>query len=398
MKIFISWSKNKSRMLAEATKRFLENTLGHSIEFFFSPQMYKGTRVDHEIHINLTNSQKCIVCITSENFKNPWLLYEAGVVFGVNYKKTDDGIIIPILFERIPEWSSWIDKPLNQYTPIQIQPVNHEFSFGKKEFLSFIQELSDETGVSIKEYDQNWQLFESEIKQIIDKEQIIPPACKFLVDRILEKDDGSFSIVSPEITKHHIIFHKGFATNRLYRILLENIVDFQGKRLWIYGRRNKRLLTSENNYFFRFLSEEGLRNGVDFKCLFPYPHSEATKKAVCKEKERSFFTDLQTCMEKAIALKNKYQLPVEELFRVYDTHRDDSIIICDNSLLHRRIICDGNGYPLPYTNSEFEILDIPEVDDINSKGQLLYNAFQDVWNASIPLTKDLYNRLYKENI
>ena len=101
MKIFISWSKNKSRQLAEATKNFLERTLGNSVEFFFSPEMYKGTSVDHEIHENLLESSKCLVCVTSENFKNPWLLYEAGVVYGANHQKTKEGIIIPILFGNL---------------------------------------------------------------------------------------------------------------------------------------------------------------------------------------------------------------------------------------------------------------------------------------------------------
>ena len=129
-KIFISWSKNKSKELAEATKRFLENTLGNSIEFFFSPEMYKGTCADNEIHENLLECDKCLVCITSENFKNPWLLYEAGVVYGANYSKNNKSIVIPILFEDIPEWSSWVDKPLNRYVTIQLQNGNHEFGVG----------------------------------------------------------------------------------------------------------------------------------------------------------------------------------------------------------------------------------------------------------------------------
>ena len=81
MEVFISWSKNKSRLLALATKGFIQNVFGKKIEVFFSPDMYKGTSVDNEIHSNLLKSNKCIVCITSDNFKNPWLMYEAGVVW-----------------------------------------------------------------------------------------------------------------------------------------------------------------------------------------------------------------------------------------------------------------------------------------------------------------------------
>ena len=50
MEIFISWSKDKSRLLALETKKFILNTLGNKVEVFFSPDMYKGTSVDNEIH------------------------------------------------------------------------------------------------------------------------------------------------------------------------------------------------------------------------------------------------------------------------------------------------------------------------------------------------------------
>lgn len=394
MKIFISWSKTKSKLLAEATMTFLRNTLDDSVEFFFSPEMYKGTRVDNQIHKNLLESEKCLVCITSENFKNPWLLYEAGVIFGANHSKTEHGIVIPILFEHIPNWSSWIDKPLNQYCPIQLQITNDDFAYGKKDFKNFLTELGLENNIKIKNFNENWNAYEKTICDIVEKEQLVPNSCKHLVEQILKKDDGKFTIVSPEITKKHILFHKGFATTSLIKILLETVVEYQGKRLWFYGRRNKRLLTSENDAFFKYLAEEGIRNGVDFRCLFPYPNSEATYKATNKEKERSFYTDLHTCMEKVIGLKYKYQLPIENLFRLYKTHRTESIIVSDNSILHRTIICDWEGYPLPYTNSEFEILEISDNElDIN-KGRNLYNKYNKIWDDAIPLTEELYNEIY----
>ena len=104
VEIFISWSKDKSRLLALETKKFILNTLGNKVEVFFSPDMYKGTSVDNEIHKNLLRSDKCIVCITSDNFKNPWLMYEAGVVYGAHFDRPGGSIVIPILFEHIPDW------------------------------------------------------------------------------------------------------------------------------------------------------------------------------------------------------------------------------------------------------------------------------------------------------
>ena len=116
MEIFISWSKDKSRLLALETKKFILNTLGNKIEVFFSPDMYKGTSVDNEIHTNLLKSDKCIVCITSDNFKNPWLMYEAGVVYGAHFAEPGGSIVIPILFEHIPDWSSWNGQEVSKST------------------------------------------------------------------------------------------------------------------------------------------------------------------------------------------------------------------------------------------------------------------------------------------
>lgn len=394
MRIFISWSKDKSRQLAEETKKFISNILGNSVEFFFSPEMYKGTRVDNQIHEELLKCDKCIVCITSENFKNPWLLYEAGIIFGSNHSKTNKGIVIPILFEPIPDWSSWIDKPLNQYVPIQMQSYNREFDSGKKDFKHFLDELANELNIGIKKFNKYWNLYEKAINEILAKEQLIPESCRDLVDRILEKDDGNFSIVSPEITKNRVLFHKGFSTLALTKILLESVVEYQGKRLWFYGRRNKKLLSSENNDFFKFLAYEGNQNGVDFRCLLPFPNTDATIKATCREKERSFMSDLQNSMEKALNLKKQFNLNTENFFRLYKNRRNTSIIISDNAVLKRVITCDGEGYPLPYTNTEFEVIGISDNSLTSAPGNILLDEFLTVWDNSEPLTEELYNSIY----
>lgn len=312
MKIFISWSKDKSRRLALATKKLLENTLSNAIEVFFSPDMYKGTCVDNEIHRNLIESEKCIVCITAENFKNPWLMYEAGVVYGAHFNSPGEGVVIPILFEHIPSWSSWVDKPLNRYVPIR---MDNDSNISKDDFKKFITELSTLSGSRIRSFEKNWNLYVLEVSAILERDNLIPNACIDLVNQIMEDNGNNFTLESPEITKAHILFHKGFSTHALTKILLNNVIDFQGKRLWFFGRRNKKIFNGENDDFFLYLASEGLDNGVDFKCLFPHPKSAAMIKAVSKDKERRFKADLQTSLESAIRLKNRFNLPIEKMFR-----------------------------------------------------------------------------------
>ena len=186
MEIFISWSKDKSKLLALETKKFILNTLGNKMEVFFSPDMYKGTSVDHEIHTNLLKSDKCIVCITSDNFKNPWLMYEAGVVYGAHFAEPGGSIVIPILFEHIPDWSSWVDKPLNRYVPIRLSNENNNYKKSREEFKIFLQELANELNTEIKNFSNHWNAYLKEVKKILQREQMIPDTCRDLFDQIMK--------------------------------------------------------------------------------------------------------------------------------------------------------------------------------------------------------------------
>lgn len=393
-KIFISWSKNKSKKLAKETKAFLNNIFSGEIEFFFSPEMYKGTCVDNEIHKNLLNSDKCLVCITYDNFKNPWLLYEAGVVYGANYEKNNKTIVVPILFEYIPEWSSWIDKPLNRYVPIQMQNVNKEFRYGKEEFKKFCDELSEEYAISYKEFDKNWSEYEKQIDQIIKEEDFIPDECKDIVNQIMENGNyNNFVVENPEITNKYILFYKGFKTHSLFNILINSVINNQSKYFWMFGRKNERLFSREYEYFFRFLSTDGLRDGVDFKCFFPLPNSKASIKAISKDRANTFDIELKINLMRALELKNKYGLPVEKMFRLYLEPREEYIIRLDNSILYNPIFKDSEGYPLSYTDSSFKIFSA-----LTGKGLEAKEKFLSIWNddkKSIPLTQETFDRIYK---
>lgn len=405
MKIFISWSKNKSRQLAELTKNFICNTLDGNIEIFFSPKMYKGTCVDFEIHKNLLSSNKCIVCITADNFKNPWLMYESGVVYGSNYSSNNEsGIVIPILFEFIPDWSSWVDKPLNRYVPISIQDPNKSFKNSKVEFERFFNEIAKESDSKVKNFNRNWNVYINAVQEILQREQQIPDNCKDFFYQLIKDKGHKFTMESPEINMNHILFHKGYSTNALTEILTENIMSYQGKRLWVYGRRNRRLLDSDSNIFFKYLAEEGLENGVSFRCLLPDPSSaEAMYKIVNKVKQAEFPADLRKSIRNALLLKKQYNLPVEKMFRLYSIKREFSITISDNVILYHSMPRDGEGYPLPMTDTSFKMYGLASPGQevkthSEKKAEALLNIYEDIWNKSKPLNEDLFYELYGERI
>lgn len=387
-KIFISWSKTNSRLIAEELKKFLNNIFNYSIDLYFSPEMYKGTCVDKTIHENLLLSSKCIVCLTADNFKNPWLLYEAGVVYGANYHKNNESIIIPILFESIPEWSSWIDKPLNRYVPIKYINEDGEFGNGKIEFMRFCQQISSEFNITFQNFNQEWEQFDCAVKKILNENNLIPNECSTLVNEIL-KNEKEFSVVNPEITNEHILFHKGFKTHTLTKILIDSVLNGFSKYYWIYGRKNQRLMSREYEYFFKELAKI---KDVDFRCLFTMPKSDAAIKPITADRYDTFDIELKICLKHALELKTKFGLPVEKMFRLYCHPREELLIRLDNTVLYNKIQKSADGFPLSYTNSSFEVL-----SGLKGLGLEVINKFESIWNddtKSLPLTQDLYDKLY----
>lgn len=78
MKVFVSWSGQKSRVIASAFKEWLPD-LVQSVDVFMSQHdIDAGSRWGNELGAQLQDCNFGIICITSDNIAAPWLLYEAG--------------------------------------------------------------------------------------------------------------------------------------------------------------------------------------------------------------------------------------------------------------------------------------------------------------------------------
>jgi len=83
MKVFLSWSGTKSHKIALAFKDWLPSVIQFIKEddiFVSSEDIDKGSRWSSEIADKLQNSNFGIICVTAENTKAPWLLFEAGAL------------------------------------------------------------------------------------------------------------------------------------------------------------------------------------------------------------------------------------------------------------------------------------------------------------------------------
>jgi len=96
MRVFISWSGEKSKKIAEVFNQYLPQ-INHYIETFFSEEISKGKLWFPEINQELKDCSCGIICVTKENMRRPWMLFESGAL-SMNWE-TDRSRLMPFLFD-----------------------------------------------------------------------------------------------------------------------------------------------------------------------------------------------------------------------------------------------------------------------------------------------------------
>lgn len=79
-KVFISWSGELSKKLAEEVRIWLPGVLQFVKPYFTPNDIEKGTRWSTDIASELESSNAGIICLTKDNLNKPWILFEAGAL------------------------------------------------------------------------------------------------------------------------------------------------------------------------------------------------------------------------------------------------------------------------------------------------------------------------------
>ncbi|HET7454298.1 MAG TPA: TIR domain-containing protein [Solirubrobacterales bacterium] len=108
MKVFISWSGDRSRDVAAALGDWLPQILPAVDPFVSTRNLAAGSRWAIEIAEELEETDFGIVCITRENQFAPWLNYEAGAIA----KSVAASHLVPLAVNLAP---AEIDHPLGQF-------------------------------------------------------------------------------------------------------------------------------------------------------------------------------------------------------------------------------------------------------------------------------------------
>jgi len=108
MKVFISWSGDRSKSLAQAFREWLPLVLHYVEPWLSEADIEAGERWAQSVAKELAASNFGIICVTSENITSPWVLFEAGALT----KSLETSRVIPLLLDL--EFSD-VSGPLAQF-------------------------------------------------------------------------------------------------------------------------------------------------------------------------------------------------------------------------------------------------------------------------------------------
>lgn len=168
-------------------------------------------------------------------------------------------------------------------------------------------------------------------------------------------------------------FEEGFESHALYGIASE----LAKKRLFIFGRKNRKIFDKEYAGFFDALPRR-VGEGFDFRCLFLNPNApEAILSSA--HSDADFSNQLRNCIKRAEECLEGRGLSPGRHLRFYSTHRTVSLIVVDDAVLFTPIDVTEDGRTKPLTKCGFSV-----VDCRLSLGRNLLNRFLETWKAASP--------------
>jgi anti-anti-sigma factor len=98
MQVFLSWSGNTSREVAEALKESLLKVFPNLSVWMSEHDLEAGIPWVTELHEQLQQADFGVLCVTAENIEMPWMLYEAGALA----ISSTTGCVVPYLLDVDP--------------------------------------------------------------------------------------------------------------------------------------------------------------------------------------------------------------------------------------------------------------------------------------------------------
>ena len=162
MKVFLSWSGERSKQVALLLKNWLGCVIQAARPWISSKDIDRGSLWFSEINDQLKDTSVGIICLTQENKNRPWILFEAGALA----KGLSTARVCTLLIDLEPKD---IEDPLAQF--------NHTFP-KKENMIELVRTLNSSLGnngldprVLDQVFDTYWPQFEEEFDSIIENTQ-----------------------------------------------------------------------------------------------------------------------------------------------------------------------------------------------------------------------------------
>lgn len=159
MKVFISWSKELSRAVAEAFAEWLPVVIQECSDPYISTDTAKGEPWFSTITANLEGTKVGVLFITQENATEPWLNFEGGAL----YRAYGDKQLLPVL---VGIKKSDYAGPLKNLQLTEIEDRADFFKFMQSLNAQLDSPLAD--AVLKRVFDQNWEQFEQAVAKAKD--------------------------------------------------------------------------------------------------------------------------------------------------------------------------------------------------------------------------------------
>ena len=221
-----------------------------------------------------------------------------------------------------------------------------------------------------EEFDDKWPKFEAHlVKQL---EGVSIPS-RDTISGVLEalRTNG---VSKPEIGTT-AYFRDGFESHGLYAAATSTARE----RIFVFGRKNRKLFDKEHLDFFRVLGSR-MRKGFDFRCLFLSPSAPPHVLAAAHE-DSDFRDQLQASIAKAVSLLRDASVDPDKVLREYQIGRESATVIVDDAVLFTPIEHNPSGVTRRLTKCGFTM-----TDSTTSLGKSIVTDFENVWSAARPVS------------
>lgn len=351
--VFLSWSKLKSKKIAEYTRDFFLECIDGSNPFWISDELQAGKNTFDEIIKCIFRCKSCIIFLTNDNIHNPWINFELGA-----FQTLPDVEIYPLYFDKGDPYR------ISSATPFSgIQIWTYSYDTIRRTFFEICNRENLNITISDEIFRQKWQQYDSLIKTFLWENSI---ESEWSLENIRFDFTNNWGIKCFE--GQILNFDRGFETYELYRYCITHAE----RRFWVYGRKNRKLFDNTFRNDFISLGQRIANGKLSFKCLFFSQHA-SPQLLDFAQKKKNFSSALNVSVDQCLDILYETNISAD-CIRFYENIRNEAIIIIDNLILFAPVKYDNDRKPFHLTDAPFFACMVE-----SGIGQHLIETFENVW-------------------